>query len=622
MNSKPWIMLVLLAASNAAWSIGYCGPATSSAPIDSVEFASLLDAWLPGMLQKSDIPGATVVSVQSGRVLFRKGYGMANVAARQPMDPAQTIVRIASVSKPFTAVLVMQLVQSGALALADNAASHLGHVRIRNPFPEPVTIRHLLTHTAGLDKVDAGRTVRAESTPPDLESYLKHNTPPVIRVPGEVFAYSNHGFALAGEIVADVRHLPFSECADQFLFQPLDMRSSSFVIRPDLRHRLATGYRSGESGMIAQPVDLMNTVPASMMVTTADDMAKFMTFMLGDAPPEADAVLSASLRRDMERVQYRNHDALPSGYGFGFFIQDGADGTDWIWHDGDTRGWTAELDLYPAAHFGIFFAFNGDGGTDISARIVDSLRSRFFGFESRVPEHETRFQPSELDQLCGQYAYVNTSVSTREKFETLVTNPERVEVRGRDTLLFGQHAYTEIAPLVFQRTDDRHGLLAFRHSDGTGTLYAATGIRAYRKLMWHERPAVHRTVLMASVVGWFSVLFRLLFLIRRKYRGGLHRTDQLRWMVAGFVFVCFLVFTAGFVLISPGATLRYGVPTSLRILFAVAGAGAAASVSLPVLASLRWKTSYKNVRERYHYVVVTASAILFSAELVYWHFIL
>ena len=566
--------------------------AQAQAVIDPAKLERFADSQLPGLLKSAEVPGAVVIAVQSGRVIFRKGYGVANVETRVPMDPGTTIVRIASVSKPFTALLAMQLVQSRRIGLDDDVAPFLGTIHIRNAFPKRVTLRHLLTHSAGLDKVDIGRFTPEGRPPVPLETYLRDSTPPVVRMPGEIIAYSNHGFALAGQIVANLRGCAFSECARRYLFEPLGMNDSSFEITPQLRARMATGYRSHDGRALPMPVDLVNTIPASMMVTTADDFAKFLRFILSDPRYVS----------EVQRAVFKNHDALPQGYGYGLFVDNGADGSDWLWHTGDFRGWSAEMGVYPAAAFGIFMAFNSDDGGDVSAKFIDRLRSQFFKFEMRAPHEERNFARADLSRLSGNWGYVNDAVSSNDKVERLFDDGISISHAGAQALIFEGHRYAEIAPLVFRRADDPRRLLAFPRQ------YAATGIRAYRRLSWYERGKVHRITIGVALAMLMTQLVRP------------RRFQRLRWRVAGLVTFCFLAFVVGMIANS-GAPVRYGFPVSVRSIRFIAAVGAVISVSLPFLTLHRSKHPYDGWVERSHYALVSMAALVFSFELLFWRLI-
>jgi hypothetical protein len=367
-------------------------------------------------------------------------------------------------------------------------------------------------------------------------------------------------------------------------------------------------------------VDLVKTVPSSMMVTTADDFARFLLFMLGDTNQVGSHVLSVSYLKEMERAQFKNSDALPNGYGFGLFVQNGADGTDWVWHDGDMRGWAAEMDLYPASDFGFFMAFNSDDGNAAGNELIGLIKSRFFSFQAKEPACQAEFDRSDLNPVCGRWVYVNETSASLGKIAGLLDDGIEADKRGEDTLVFNGRPYIEIAHSVFEGADSGGAYLAIKATAGGGK-YVTTGIRAYRKLLWYERSGVHRALIAISLIGWLSIGLRLFSLFRHVGDNGAGRARRMRWTIAGLVFICFLIFTVGFVVIS-GGPVRYGMPTSLTLFRLFAVLGIMFSLFLPAVGARQWRSSYSTWLERWHFAAISFCSLLFACELLYWRIII
>ncbi len=150
---------------------------------------------VPDGLSRGDIAGLVISVVRDGVVLFEKGFGWADVAGRVPMDPETTVIRVASISKSFTATAVLQLVEQGKLDLDRDVNDYLDFV-IPPAFGAPITLRHLLTHTAGFEETAYPRFV----PPAPLRQHLLR-IPERIYPPGTIPAYSNYGLHLAGYLV-------------------------------------------------------------------------------------------------------------------------------------------------------------------------------------------------------------------------------------------------------------------------------------------------------------------------------------------------------------------------------------------------------------------------------------
>src|SRR3954469_161217 len=206
-------------------------PATPTAGTPQLT-AQDVNAWLDGFmsysLAKDDIAGAVVVVVKDGQILTQKGYGYADVAAHKPVDPAKTLFRPGSVSKLFTWTAVMQLVEQGKLDLDKDVNTYLDF-KIPATYAEPITLRHIMTHTSGFEEVIKDLFVRDASQLRPLRDYVVNHVPRRIFPPGKIPAYSNYATALAGYIVERVSGKPYNDYVRDSILLPLGMNHSTFV---------------------------------------------------------------------------------------------------------------------------------------------------------------------------------------------------------------------------------------------------------------------------------------------------------------------------------------------------------------------------------------------------------
>jgi len=173
------------------------------------EMEAFFDQAIPEQLEGRNIPGAVVMAVKDGEVLFEKGYGMANLANQTPVDPESSVFHVASITKLFTWTAVMQLAEQGKLDLAADIQTYLDF-EIPTTYDEPVTLQHLMTHTAGFEENNYEYVAAAVDRMVGLGAWLKSHIPARVRRPGEVTAYSNYGTALAGYIVERISVIPYS----------------------------------------------------------------------------------------------------------------------------------------------------------------------------------------------------------------------------------------------------------------------------------------------------------------------------------------------------------------------------------------------------------------------------
>ncbi|MBS0417745.1 MAG: serine hydrolase [Proteobacteria bacterium] len=349
---------------------------SSAARLDRTDLEAWLDGVVPFALQEDDIAGLAVSVVKDGEVLLAKGYGYADIDKRIPIDPARTVMRAASLSKTFTATAVMQLVEQGKLDLNRNVNDYLDF-KIPDTFAQPITLRNLLTHTAGFEET----AYRRYSPPLTLRQHVLM-IPERIYPPGEITAYSNYGLNLAGYIVARVSGEPISTYIERHVLQPLGMAHSAFemIIPPALRPFTAKNYGLASSDEILSwtPVlEMMPTeAPAGALATTADDMTRFMLANLQQGRYGDFQLLRPQTVQLMQAPAFV---PIPGAQpvSLGLFRYD-YQGHRIIGHSGDGEGAHSDMRLLPDERVGVFIALNGDGASQGLFPAALNLRSKLF----------------------------------------------------------------------------------------------------------------------------------------------------------------------------------------------------------------------------------------------------
>ena len=208
------------------------------------EMAQQMDRLLSGLYSPSE-PGAAILVAKDGQVIFRRGYGLANVEHQVPITP-DTVFRIASMTKQFTAVAILMLMEQGRLSLDDCVAKYLPDY----PEGKRITIRHLLRHTSGIwDYIrleEVRRGMRRDVSVDELIDLFKDK--PLMFEPGERKAYCNSGFTLLGVIIEKVSGQPYAEFLQKSIFTPAGMRGSTIDTHDKIIFHRAAGYvrRNGE----------------------------------------------------------------------------------------------------------------------------------------------------------------------------------------------------------------------------------------------------------------------------------------------------------------------------------------------------------------------------------------
>lgn len=342
--------------------------------IDPVELQAFADKFFAEQMETLHIPGVSFIFVQEGEVVYARGYGYANLETATPINADSSVVRIGSISKPFVATAVMQLVEQGKLDLHTNINQYLKTFQLKSTYPEPVTLVHLLTHMGGFqDPPYFTYTDPAKVQP--LGPFLAAKMPSPTNPPGEVFTYSNYGYALAALIVEEVSGTPFDQYVEQYIFSPLKMTQSSYLLAPPLPEHMATGYQYRNSEQIPQPVDYDDDYPGGSIISTAEDMSHFMLAHLGDGCYQGACILQPATLAEMHQRQADTpYDGQYVTFGFAEGI---IDGQRMLGHSGAIRGFGSSLDMLLERDVGYFFSFNAECLETSACQIIPEFRNQF-----------------------------------------------------------------------------------------------------------------------------------------------------------------------------------------------------------------------------------------------------
>jgi CubicO group peptidase (beta-lactamase class C family) len=324
----------------------------------------LLAAWIESQLAYSGVPGLSIGILHDQEMVWSAGFGRASLDPARPATP-DTLYRIASITKLFTSTAILQLRDAGKLRLDDPIVEHLPWFRIKQVHADApvVTIRHLLTHTAGLPR-EAGFPYWTDGVFPTIEQIRERLPGQETALPTETeWKYSNLGLTLAGEIVAAVSGRPYPDYIEQHILEPLGMRRT-FVVSPPARHPdLATGHTRRLPGAARTPApytDGRGITPAANMTTCVSDLARFARLQFRDGPVGGEQILRGSTLREMQRVHWLQPD-WTGGWGLGFHVLRIA-GRTYVGHGGSLRGYRTQIHLLPADRIGVIVLTNADDG--------------------------------------------------------------------------------------------------------------------------------------------------------------------------------------------------------------------------------------------------------------------
>ena len=597
-------------------------------PIDRQDLQTFLDGVINAQLQKYNIPGAAVSVVKDSQLFFAKGYGYADLAQHKPVAADQTLLGPGSIAKLFTWTAVMQLVEQDKLDLNANVNLYLTDFQIPATYPNPITLAHLMTHSAGFDDPFNFYTHHAGELVP-LAEFVTHHLPAHVRPPGELSTYSNYGAALAGTIVEQVSGQPFEQYIEEHILKPLDMQHTTIrqPIPASMVDDLAIGYRYADGDYRIEPFVYIQISPAGSLLTTATDMAHFMIAQLEDGQFEGARILRTSTARLMQQQLFTN-DPQVSGWAYGY-MEMRLNDQRLLWHQGDTPLFHSLLVLWPDHHLGLFVTYNGDGGSQAIMPLLQAFLDHYFPVSIPAPIEPATGPSQRLDRYTGSYRLIPRASTTFEKAKTFVQNQVDVSLDPNGTLLLtglGDPALLmEVAPRVFRLPliagqPNWVGNVVFCADDTGRTthfLLANEPLAVYEKISWYQTAAFNFGLLGVCVVLFASALLRLIALPRGRQQSNEPRfADQL----ICFISALNLIFLIGILIILSRPYVTTGeIAPFLMPLLSIALVSAALTAGALVFALLAWTSPYWNLVARIHYTWVALAATTFVWWLNEWN---
>jgi uncharacterized protein (TIGR02246 family) len=435
--------------------------------INQKDLEILFDPIFAERMEKLHIPGAVISVVKDGKIVFIKGYGVADVEKKTPVVADKTLFRIGSITKVFTATAVMQLADGGKINLNDDVNKYLKGVRVPDTFSQPITFASLLTHTSGLDEISPGRRTSNEAELVPLGAFLKTR---IVRQfpPGEIISYSTYNPALAAHTVEQITQTSFKDYLQKNVFEPLQMNRTSITnVKKEYKEDLASGYEYAEGKYQKLPFQWFNTYPASDINSTASDMARFIIANLQYGAIDGKRILSERAAREMQATHFRNHPKI-TGWAYGFYEGE-QNNLRFVEHGGSMDdGYSALLTLVPEKNLGIFVACNTEtGGFGLAGAIKNAFLNRYFPLKTKpeIPK-TTNATPDALKKFAGKYKGIIYCHSCAPN-TSFVPETDEVKITEDGMLSFGGGRWKQIEPLLFVLADgERAGqvLLGFKEN--------------------------------------------------------------------------------------------------------------------------------------------------------------
>jgi CubicO group peptidase (beta-lactamase class C family) len=458
-----------------------------------------MKARVAEMLNRHAAVGLAVAVVRNGSLEFFDAHGVADIVSNIPITQ-DTVFRIASITKTFTAVAVMQLWEQGRIDLDAPAGNYLRAYRLipARAALRPATVRDLLTHTAGVPQMphparavmtlfagsaltEGGESYDLGQRLPTLAQYYGRGLR-LAAEPGTRFTYGDHGFATLGQIVEDVSGKPLDRYFREHVFEPLGMADSDLLRSEQVEGHLATGYKLRSRGVVAVTDRQWVTAGASSIYSTPKDMARFVAALADGGANEHGRVLDPATVATMFEPHYQSDPRVP---GIGLAFMRSYFGSHLaVEHQGVLPGFNSQIWVAPDDGVAVMAFTNGASGAMFWLMPeVGGLLRQLLGVPDEVIRTDVPHHPELWGEICGRYpvsarftdsqargfAGLGAEVFVRRGQLTLrALSPVPAVYRG-----FSLHPDDDKDPYVFRIDLSQFGLgtarIVFSREPGAGT---------------------------------------------------------------------------------------------------------------------------------------------------------
>ncbi|MBI3652579.1 MAG: serine hydrolase [Acidobacteria bacterium] len=393
----------------------------SQSQTDYAAVIALLSQFINEQMKEKDIPALGIALVDDQKIMWQEGFGFSDPKTKTAPD-ANTIYRVGSVSKLFTDIAVMQLVEQGKLNLDAPVTAYLPEFRPQNPFGKAITLRQLMSHRSGLVRETPIGSYFDPTAPTLAATIASLNQTALVYAPDTHTKYSNAAIATVGYVLERTQKTPFAKYLKRAVLDPLGMQSSSFEPTPEVKKNLSKAFMWTLDGRTFDaPTFELGIAPAGSMYTTLGDLSKFMSAMFAAGQGANGRMLKRETLEQMWRPQ-RDAAGNPSPYGIGFRISD-MQGHRVIGHGGAIYGFATTLSAMPDDKLGVVVVATKDSLNAVTSRIANLALLAMLAARAGKPlPQPTKTTPMPLAlarQLAGFYANDKEGVALVESSGTL-----------------------------------------------------------------------------------------------------------------------------------------------------------------------------------------------------------
>jgi CubicO group peptidase (beta-lactamase class C family)/D-alanyl-D-alanine dipeptidase len=399
-------------------------PSLAQTPPEYAPVVKQLTALIDQQVKDKNLPALSIALVDDQKLVWSAGFGFRDAKKTQSAT-ADTVYRVGSVSKLFTDVAIMRLVEQGKIDLDAPVNKYLPNFAPKNPFDKTeVTLRHLMAHRSGLIRESPVGNY-FDPTGPTLEKTVGSvNGLDLVYPPGKRIKYSNAAIATVGFVLEKTQGERFETYLKKDVLDRLGMSASAFEATPAVKKQLAEAVMWSQHGReFPAPTFELGMAPAGSMYSTVGDLGKFMSCLFADGK----GVLKSETVAAMCTPQFADAGAK-SGFGIGFMVGD-LDGRKRIGHGGAVYGFATELALLPKEKLGVIVTCSRDVANTVVTRIADDALRMMLAARDGKPlpkvEETTAIPPAEAKELVGRYRGGDRWLDITESAGKVYVTPSR-----------------------------------------------------------------------------------------------------------------------------------------------------------------------------------------------------
>ncbi len=564
-------------------------------------------------------PGAAVVLIKDGQIIFSKGYGYANLENETSVDPSVTVFEYGSISKVFVYTTIMRLSEEGRIDLNADIREYLPEGFLKKlRYDDPITMMNIMSHTAGFEDYLFDVLLASPDGLPSLEQILQDAQPVQVYKPGTISAYSNYAVSLAAYIAERMIGKDFFEYLMESIFQPLGMEHTSahptLSDKPDLFVNKAAGYHSLKNGEFKLgDWSYCPIYPAGSTNGTAEDLARYAIALMPDINEESPLFKN---KTTLDEMLSQSHSMGPqmTGFAHGFIEWDGE--YRGVGHGGNTIAFSSQFNIVPQERFGVIILTNTSNERDITSGLTEALIGKRGEAEvvvtgTNLPSAK-EVEGTYISARRMHYGFLRLyNYLQLRNVKAVDSNTIKFSIAGQTSLL------VQTSPYVYQRIEASGSILQHHY----GTVYFEVLNGKVLRMSGDSIPISPMDILWlyaSLVIVIISVLFfsisLIVFLIRILLRKKVHKHLALLQLCG----MATLVNNA--VLVMRMLLNNYRSFSELRLHILLNYPLMALGLILILFMFSSWKKSNHTRLQRIYYGTTTGILVAFFSTLAIWQF--